>query len=305
MLKTIFSIAFLCVTLLNQTVEAQIGNSEVFYLGETSFTYDQFFGSFDGEYDVAGELDTTNWIPTEAEGVGGYMFASDDSTDNETLVYFAAEATEDTTFNVFVMLYRAEGQILEGSIPNPTSTVNMFLLWGLDSLAIPEDISDSLEIADLLGAINAEHKLVGFATNAEITNREEGALEMTFGGTMVDIDNPTFIVTVTDGFCSLTGFLVDIDDSGTLRPDKLALSNYPNPFNPTTTIVYSSVHSGLTNLKIYDIAGRLKYQENMGFRTSGSYEFILHAQHWNSGLYLVQIGINGMTVAENKICLIK
>jgi flagellar hook assembly protein FlgD len=35
------------------------------------------------------------------------------------------------------------------------------------------------------------------------------------------------------------------------------LENYPNPFNPATTIRYSMTQPGQVTLKIYDITGRL------------------------------------------------
>jgi flagellar hook assembly protein FlgD len=35
------------------------------------------------------------------------------------------------------------------------------------------------------------------------------------------------------------------------------VSNYPNPFNPTTTILYESPEEGPVDLLIYDASGRL------------------------------------------------
>ncbi|UCH11383.1 MAG: T9SS type A sorting domain-containing protein, partial [Fidelibacterota bacterium] len=41
-------------------------------------------------------------------------------------------------------------------------------------------------------------------------------------------------------------------------PDEYALkANYPNPFNPTTTIVYGLPDAGVVSLKIYDLTGKL------------------------------------------------
>ena len=37
---------------------------------------------------------------------------------------------------------------------------------------------------------------------------------------------------------------------------KLQIWNYPNPFNPVTTIVYQVPHPGPVTLRIYDVSGR-------------------------------------------------
>jgi ligand-binding sensor domain-containing protein len=49
-----------------------------------------------------------------------------------------------------------------------------------------------------------------------------------------------------------------VDKQQMSSPDKFCLrSNYPNPFNPTTTISFDLAKDGLVTLKIYDITGRL------------------------------------------------
>ncbi|MBD3340452.1 MAG: T9SS type A sorting domain-containing protein, partial [Candidatus Lokiarchaeota archaeon] len=51
---------------------------------------------------------------------------------------------------------------------------------------------------------------------------------------------------------------VEINQSDIAQPDKFELfKNYPNPFNPTTTIRYSIVEKDMIQLKIFDIKGRL------------------------------------------------
>lgn len=49
---------------------------------------------------------------------------------------------------------------------------------------------------------------------------------------------------------------LSVDDENTATPNSYHLSyNYPNPFNPTTTISYSLPHRSHVNISIYNIAG--------------------------------------------------
>jgi hypothetical protein len=47
--------------------------------------------------------------------------------------------------------------------------------------------------------------------------------------------------------------------------------NFPNPFNPTTTIAYDVRDKGVVTLRIYDVAGRLVRTLVSGMKEPGSY----------------------------------
>ena len=40
-------------------------------------------------------------------------------------------------------------------------------------------------------------------------------------------------------------------------PTQLDVTNYPNPFNPTTTIAFSLPEEGVVRLSVYNIRGQL------------------------------------------------
>jgi len=88
-------------------------------------------------------------------------------------------------------------------------------------------------------------------------------------------------------------------------PGKFQLSqNFPNPFNPETTIYYEIQNSGNVVLKIFDVMGReLKTIVN-SYQIPGQYSVKFNASYLPSGIYFYQL-INGRNVAVKKMMLIK
>lgn len=89
-------------------------------------------------------------------------------------------------------------------------------------------------------------------------------------------------------------------------PEVFALkSNYPNPFNPMTTIAFDIPESGLVNMSVYNLTGKkvmsLINEQNM---SAGSYDVIWNASDFSSGLYIVQIQY-GNEFAYRKMTLLK
>ena len=90
------------------------------------------------------------------------------------------------------------------------------------------------------------------------------------------------------------------------------LTNYPNPFNPTTTISFETTNSHeLTQIEIYNIKG----QKVKSFPIYQSTNSQVHQIVWNgtdendlpvsSGIYFYKLTINGNTVASKKCMLLK
>lgn len=80
--------------------------------------------------------------------------------------------------------------------------------------------------------------------------------------------------------------------------------NFPNPFNPSTTIRYQLPTDGFVTLKVYDIIGSevatLVNQE----KAAGKYEASFNASHLASGVYLYKIQVGNFTDTK-KMILIK
>ena len=65
--------------------------------------------------------------------------------------------------------------------------------------------------------------------------------------------------------------------------------NYPNPFNPATTIRYGMPTSGSVTLKVYDVLGRSVAIQSLGVQAPGNHETHFNASRLNSGLYFYRL----------------
>jgi hypothetical protein len=82
------------------------------------------------------------------------------------------------------------------------------------------------------------------------------------------------------------------------------LENYPNPFNPTTTIAFSLPEAGNARLVIYDYLGREVSVLVNGYTQSGEHEVQFNATSLASGIYFYSIHLNNFHIVR-KMLLIK
>ncbi len=99
------------------------------------------------------------------------------------------------------------------------------------------------------------------------------------------------------------------NDQHTILPDKISLhQNYPNPFNPNTIISYDLPKSGIVNINIIDISGKIVKTLINGHQDAGS-----RSIHWDSttdkgekvpsGLYFYTIIVEGRSYTRKMILL--
>ena len=84
--------------------------------------------------------------------------------------------------------------------------------------------------------------------------------------------------------------------------DVMALyKNYPNPFNPSTTISYALPVSGHVNLTVYDMQGRAVRVLVNAQRAAGRHEVTFNAGGLASGLYLYRLNTGGQTLTKQML----
>jgi hypothetical protein len=71
--------------------------------------------------------------------------------------------------------------------------------------------------------------------------------------------------------------------------------NYPNPFNPSTTIRYVLPMTGKVAVEVFDILGRNLYQLDLGTQNQGQNEFQFNASGLSSGMYFYRVTLNGIS----------
>ncbi len=107
------------------------------------------------------------------------------------------------------------------------------------------------------------------------------------------------------GYMGWTTASTGVIGNNGLTPNTYTLSqNFPNPFNPTTTINFALPKDGLVKLVVYDITGKeVKVLANE-IRTAGYHSIAFNASNLPSGVYLYKLSA-GNFVETKKMILTK
>ncbi len=112
-----------------------------------------------------------------------------------------------------------------------------------------------------------------------------------------DRREPLYVEVWGDGSSSTTNNVVP-NIGANLR------QNFPNPFNPSTTINYSLKKSGNVELSIYNVKGQLVDTIVNEYQNIDDYSIVWNSSKISSGMYFYQISIDGnQTEAKKAICI--
>jgi len=79
-----------------------------------------------------------------------------------------------------------------------------------------------------------------------------------------------------------------------IEVDSFAIDSvYPNPFNPSTEINYYVERDGDMNISVYNIIGQKVAELFNGYQSIGSQKIIWDAHNLSSGIYYIQMDLNG------------
>lgn len=101
------------------------------------------------------------------------------------------------------------------------------------------------------------------------------------------------------------GVQLSIEQEESVTPTEMRLDqNFPNPFNPTTTIRYRLPVSGHVDLHVYDITGREVIQLVDRYQTQGNHVIRFDGSELASGVYFYVLKSNGW-IKSKKMLLAK
>jgi len=184
---------------------------------------------------------------------------------------------------------------------DPTALEAAIALKGASTAADPSDVDEGYQIEIVIDLV----KVLGYPANLG-----DGGIWVAMNfldGDFLDAQENsyamrTWVITERGGGsgASVYGYLdanavigVAVEDEGTLPETLTLLGNYPNPFNPTTSIRYALPATGEVSIQVYDLLGRLVADLAPGVQPAGTHEMRFDASGFASGLYFYRVQTDG------------
>lgn len=91
--------------------------------------------------------------------------------------------------------------------------------------------------------------------------------------------------------------------SATTMEFENSLANFPNPFNPTTSISFSIKEANHVNIKVFDLLGQQIVELVNEEKEAGNYQVAFNASHLPSGVYLYIINAGSYTQTRKMLLM--
>ena len=240
-------------------------------------------------------LNHSNSTSTYAQGAGIYAYSGSSCTGKNNIIYANVATQTPDFYGVVNMQYSCTGSFLAGvgNIQSNPSFVH-----------IPGE-----------GYCLLSQTAAGQASNSPCMDSGDPASTMPDGSTRTDFVQDAGVVDM--GYHWATSFsswfnLASIFDEEFIASmeellpvsSEIAVSNYPNPFNPSTTIALSLKQAGDVELVVTDITGRIVSVLHEGYLQNGVHQFEFSGQNIATGIYFYQAK-SGANIVTGKAILVK
>ena len=190
-----------------------------------------------------------------------------------------------------------EGVLIELGDPVEMSAVNSYdvtLSDGTNTFLLDDDL-----VADSLLDINYQENMIVGNTDTLVVGDSvstvKGVVMFSYGTIKIEVRQ--------DG--DITVPVKVVEPGVAIVPENYVLhQNFPNPFNPVTTIRFELPTASDVKLSIYDITGRLVEELLNTNMNAGAYDLRWNAANLSSGMYLYRLETPEFT-ATNKLLLLK
>ncbi len=257
------------------------------------------------KYDGQGHLLWSRYF----NGVGNNLdFCNDMCIDNNSNIYICGRAVYPiTTDDLLLIKYKANG---DTCFIRYYDVGNNFVD---EALAV---VVDSLENVYLTGGttiIGDDFLTVKYNSGGDISWSKVYSLPMANKAYGIGIDkyNNVYITGSTNSsgvsrivsikYSQLTG----IENSSNMTITNYSLTNYPNPFNPITTIEFEIPEYANVEIDIYDNKGKKMEMLTNEYKRKGDYKIMFNGIRYSSGVYFCTLIINNYIIRTNKMLLIR
>ena len=208
-------------------------------------------------------------------------------SENDPHSFLYAIATGDTTINVELVSFNA-------SVVNNDVTLNWETATENNNAGF-EIQRKSYEDAN----INTGWKTIGFVEGNGTTTTQS---DYTFFDGDVNAGRYCYRLKQID-FDGTFEYSNEIDVEVSPLTEFSLEQNFPNPFNPTTTISFSIPSFAFTSLKVYDILGNEVATLLSEEKSAGTYELQFDASILTSGVYIYRLSAGSFTEMKKMILL--
>ena len=120
-----------------------------------------------------------------------------------------------------------------------------------------------------------------------------------------DTDGKTLYITASKSLYRIRlANATGVEEHDYIRTNTFKLfANYPNPFNPSTTITFDLLKSQNIKLKIFDILGNEESTLVNRFLSAGRHTVIFYADSYPSGVYIYRLEAGGFMHSKKMILL--
>ncbi|MBA4407094.1 hypothetical protein C0389_07465 [bacterium] len=227
---------------------------------------------------------------------GGQTFSSP-FTASENKTYTAVYIGKPTNSGEYAGAYAPVGQpIVVTWTDNPNTAVNQFQIWrrvkhngvvGSDVLltTVGRGVQTYTDY-DYVATDGYTHDLLWYDVRAYYSTEgkySDEDYQAVFGQENVSIQEDKLIATLSNEL-----------------PAEYSISNYPNPFNPTTTISYQLPENSFVTIKVYDMLGKEIATLVNGNRTAGYHKVTFDASRLTSGVYIYTINAGNPSAGSGR-----